>query len=357
MQKLTRYVGRTVMAATAIVLISFIGLDLIFRLIDEAGKVDGHYTFSKALGHELLKTPVRFYDFMPVSGLIGCLAGLGAMANTSEIVVMRSAGVSTFRLVWMALRPALLFLAFAMLVGEFVAPYTQQMAYIYRAKARNYDANFESDHGVWIRDNQDFVLVNVVQSSGVMYGISLFRFDDNDKLTNLIQAERATFNSDHWLMEDVEKTDFKLQADSEKIEKTPLSRYRWQSTLEPKLLSIAVAEPSDLRLTELYDYSRYLEAQSLNSSAYKLVFWRKVFYPLMMISLVLVGVSFVFGPLRQVTMGYRVFWGIMFGIGFQTFQDTLSPVSMVFGFPAMLSMFAPVLLCMLIGSVLLVRAR
>lgn len=357
MRKLSRYVGRTVLAATVVVLLSFIGLDVIFRVIEEAGKMEGNYTFAVVVGHELLKTPARLYELMPMVGLIGCLAGLGSMANTSELVVMRAAGASTFRLVWIALRPALLMLLIAMLVGEYVAPHTQQMAHVYRAKARDYDAAFQGDRGVWIRDDRDFVLVNVVQSSGVMYGINLFRFDRNNRLEHLLQAERATFTGDQWLMEEVEKTDFILQPDSEQIKKTGLSRYHWQSTLEPELLSIAVAEPADLQLTQLHDYIDYLKSQSLNSSIYQLAFWEKVFYPLMMISLVLVGISFVFGPLRQVSMGYRIFWGILIGIGFQTLQDTLAPVSMVFGFPAVLAMSVPVLLSMLIGAIMLARVR
>lgn len=357
MSILTRYVGRTVLAATVIVLLAFLGLDLVFRIIDEAPKAEGDYSFVAVMVHELLKTPARFYEFMPLVGLIGCLAGLGAMASSSELIVMRAAGVSTFRLLWIALRPALLFLLLATLMGEYIAPLTQQMADVFRARARHHEVSIEQSRGVWIRDSQDFVLVNVVQPSGVMYGVSLFRFDQAQRLVAIIQADRATFNHSHWLLEKVTATRFVLQQGSEHIERELLDYYRWQSSLQPSLLSIAAADAVDLPLTQLHGYIAYLKGQALNSSEYQLAFWQKVFYPLMMISLVIAGISFVFGPLRQVSMGYRVFWGILLGIGFKTLQDTLGPVSMVFGFPAMAAMLAPVLLCGLIGAVMLARVR
>ena len=355
---LNRYVGQTVLAATAIVLVAFAGLDVLFRIIEEATKMEKDYTFMRVVIYEFLKTPARLYEFMPMVGLIGCLTGLGAMANSSELVVMRSAGVSTFRLLWIALRPALLFLLAAMMIGEYMAPRTEQIAHSYRAQARGHDTTFHSARGVWIRDGRDFVLINVVQPTGVMYGVNLFRFDDKKRLYSIVQAERATFSRDYWLLENVDRTHFDIyQSEPQRISKASLEFWRWHSSLQPDLLSIAAADAEDLPMRELWPYIRYLREQELNSNEYELAFWEKIFYPLVMISLVIAGISFVFGPLRQVSMGYRVFWGILIGILFKTLQDTLGPVSIVFGFSAMYAMLIPVLLCILLGAILLSRVR
>ena len=63
------------------------------------------------------------------------------------------------------------------------------------------------------------------------------------------------------------------------------------------------------------------------------------------------------GPLRSVTMGQRIFTGVVFGIGFVLLQKLLGPSSLVFGFPPLIAVMIPILLCIVLGIYLLSRAR
>ncbi len=358
MRRLNRYIARTVAAAIAVVLIAFMGLDLVFRIVEEISNIEYDYTFGKVIVYEGLRTFSRLYEVMPIVGLIGCLTGLGALANNSEIIVMRTAGVSILRLVWMSLRPALLFMLVAMFIGEEVAPKTEQIALSYRALARHRSATLDVNQGLWLRDGNDFVFASVVQPNGDMFGLNVFRFDDDQSLKGILRAERASFKESHWMLETVDNTVFENKNGMpEKITQSKVKLLWWESQLKPELLSIASVAPDDLKVTALVDYVDYLKEQNLNSTEYELAFWEKIFFPLVMISLVLVGISFVFGPLRQVSMGYRVFWGILIGVIFKTFQDMLGPLSMVFGFSPMLAMLAPAVVCSLLGFLLISRVR
>lgn len=358
MKVLSGYVGRSVASATFVVLVGFLGLDYIFRVIDELENIEFEYTFVKVLAYEALRTCMRFYDVMPVVGLIGCLAGMGALANTSELTVIRSAGVSTVRLVWMALRPALLFLALGVLIGEQFAPIAEQTAISYRAYARHQEGIIDVNRGLWIREGNDFIYANLVQPNGKMSGLSIFTFNDDESLESILRAREAVYKESYWMLENAEKTLFRnVNGMPVEISRDIQSRMHWQSSLAPSLLHIASVEPNNLKVTDLFTYIDYLKQQKLNSTEYQLAFWQKVFYPLVMISLVLVGISFVFGPLRQVSMGYRVFWGILLGIGFKTVQDMLGPLSIVYGYPPILAMMAPPLVCAMLGLVMIVRVR
>ncbi len=358
MKILRGYLSRSIFAATAIVLAGFLGLDFLFRVIDEIGNIEGNYTFLRVLAFESLRTPSRIHEMMPIVGLIGCLTGLGALASSSELVVIRSAGVSTLRLVWLSLRPALVFLLLAVWLGEYVAPFTERTAYSYRALAQHKSVNTNLKKGLWLRDDKDFVFVNVVQPSGVMFGVNIFHFDETQALGSIHRAERATYNGNYWLLEKVDITLFdNRDGRPERISSSAQNTYQWQSSLNPQLLDIAVASPADLPMRSLWGYIRYLEKQQLASREYEIAFWERAFYPLVMVSLVLVGISFVFGPLRQVTMGFRVFLGVLIGVVFKTLQGTLGPVSIVFGYSPVLAMLTPVILCSLIGLVLLARVR
>lgn len=356
MRIIRSYVAKSVLAATVIVLLGVVSLDLVFRIIAEAAKTTDKYTIANVVVYELLNSPAKLYQFMPMVGLIGCLTGLGALANNSELIVMRATGVSTFRLLITALIPAVLLLVVAMAIGEYVAPKTGQMAEVYRAQAHGYNRTI-SKRGVWVRDDNSFVQINAVHTSGILYGVNIFHMQGK-KLEKITQAKQAIYSQDHWLLEDVQETHFiDIGQLSEQITQEKQTQMRWYSDLKPDVLAVAALDPDDLQMQQLWEMMRYYKEQSLNSSSYELAFWGKAFYPLIMMSLVIVGISFVFGPLREVSMGFRVFIGVLVGILLKTFQDTLGPVSMVYGFSPMFAMLMPALLCAAIGAFLLSRVR
>ena len=143
MRQLDRHVGKTVFAAIALVLVVIVGLDAVAAFIDEAEDISPTYTFFEVGLYVLLTLPGRFYEFIPIAALIGCLIGLGQLAASSELVVMRAAGVSIGRLVWVAMKPALLVAVLGFVLGEYLAPKTEQLAQSRRAMAQNPD-----EHGM-----------------------------------------------------------------------------------------------------------------------------------------------------------------------------------------------------------------
>ena len=68
------------------------------------------------------------------------------------------------------------------------------------------------------------------------------------------------------------------------------------------------------------------------------------------------GISFVFGPLRESTMGFRIFIGVVIGVSFRILQDMLGPLSIVFEFPPLMAVLSPVLFCVVVGLYLLKRS-
>jgi lipopolysaccharide export system permease protein len=49
--------------------------------------------------------------------------------------------------------------------------------------------------------------------------------------------------------------------------------------------------------------------------------------------------------------------GVIVGIVFRTSQDLLGPASMVFGFSPLYAALVPILICLVVGLLLLSRAR
>lgn len=352
MHKIDRYVMSTVGGAMFLVMVVVLSLDLIFAFIAELEDTENDYQTLEALMYVLLTLPRRIYDYLPLGAFMGCLVGLGSMASSSELTVIRAAGVSLKRIVWSAMKPALIVVMLGIVIGEYVAPPAERMAQSQKAVAQGAGENVASASGIWHREGDTFMHLNAVQPNGVLHGVSLFEFDADRWLVSASFAKRGIYLGDHWRLEDVTTT--KL-SDSETSQQKHRS-LRWDSGLSPEVLSVLIVDPEDLSISGLFTYSRYLGEQGLNAANYWLAFWKKVLMPLGTAVMVMVAISFIFGPLRSVTMGFRVFTGLIVGLLFKYMQDLLGPMSVVFGFNPIIAILLPIAVNAVVGVVLMRRA-
>ncbi|MRI34581.1 LPS export ABC transporter permease LptG [Endozoicomonas sp. OPT23] len=351
MRKLDRYIAWNVFAAMVMVLIILVVLESLFSFLAQLDDMRGNYQFMDVIVYTLLMIPKKIYEFIPVSALIGCLAGLGSMAANSELVVMRASGVSLWRMVWSIMKPALLLVVIGITLGEYVAPMTEQIAETRKAIARSTNGEY-SGEGVWHREGNEYMYFNAVEPNGVLYGVSRFVFDDNKKLIESSFAKRAIYQQDHWILEDVTSS----RKVGDRIISSSATTMPWETSLTTTLLKVVVVRPDALSISGLHTYTEYLKEQGLDTGEYSLAFWTKALQPLSVFSLVLVGISFVFGPLRSVSMGFRIFSGVITGVAFMIIQNLLGPSSLVFGFPPLISVMLPVMICIFVGWLLLWRA-
>ncbi len=352
MRRLDRYIGHSVFLAIIAVLGVITALALLFAFIDELNDIGGAYTLLDVASYVGLTAPQRIYDMLPMAALIGCLVGLGSLASNSELTVIRAAGVSIRRIVWAVMKPMLVLMLIGLLIGEYLAPWASSMAQANRALAQSVGKAQSSKHGLWHRQGNEFIHINAVQQGGQLIGVTRYMFDDQQRLIRSSFAKQALYQAGYWQLQDVVYTD--LQERSSQI--TQATSERWDVEITPELLNTVVMEPDTLPISGLWQYAHYLNAQGLNANRYWLAFWVKVLQPLVTAALVLMAVSFVFGPLRSVTLGQRVFTGVIVGFVFRIAQDLLGPASLVFGFAPIVAVILPALICAGFGFWLLRRA-
>lgn len=352
MRRLDRYIGTSVFFAILAVLGIIVGLALLFAFIDELGDFSDSYGTLEALIYVLLTLPRRAYEMLPMAALIGCLIGLGSLASSSELTVMRAAGVSVGRIVWAVMKPMLVLLLVGLLVGEYLAPWGESQAQAHRSLAQGGGEAQTSKRGLWHRHGDEFVHINAVQPNGRLLGVTRYRFDDERRLLSASFARSAQYQGDHWLLQQVKTTHFLGKT----TDVQQAASERWDVELKPELLGTVVLEPEALSISGLWRYIHYLGEQGLSNGNYWLAFWAKVLQPLITAALVLMAISFIFGPLRSVTLGQRVFTGVLVGFVFRIGQDLLGPSSLVFGFSPLLAVVVPGAICALAGVLLLRRA-
>ena len=350
---LSRYLWRAVLIPSLAVLVVLLSLDVLFSFIAEIEGLRGDYQAWQALQFVLTTLPRRAFLFLPMGILLGTLLGLGMLANSGELTVMRAAGLSTSRISWLVIRPGLVLLFAGFILGEFVAPYTEQIAQSNRAVAEGGGETLRSRYGYWHREGNEFVHIDAIQPNGVLYGVTRYRFDSEHRLQETTFFDRAIYQGGSWFVEGVKGS--LLQEDRVTAFSRPTDT--WISGLSPEMLSIVVLKPEHLALTRLLEYARYLRNQGLESAEYMLSFWQKIMMPVATVGMILIAVSFIFGPLRQVSVGLRLTAGIMAGLLFHYGQQFVGHVSLVFDVAPLVAGVIPALICVGLGLGILARVR
>ncbi|MCF8780498.1 LPS export ABC transporter permease LptG [Vibrio sp. IRLE0018] len=347
------YIGRTIVATTSLVLVTFVGLSGIIKYVEQLRKVGrGAYDLLHALYFVLLSIPRDIEMFFPMAALLGALIGLGMLASSSELVVMQAAGFSKLDIGISVLKTAVPLMLVVMALGQWGAPEAQKMARDLRSFALSGGSIVSVRSGVWAKDANDFIFIGKVDEDR-LYGLNMWKFDQNKKLQSVIFAEEVDYQQDNrWLMRYVQVTDMQ---DEKIIRKHALEQMVWETSLAPDKLAVVTVKPEELSLSGLYDYVSYLKASEQDASRYELAFWRKLTQPISIAVMMLMALSFVFGPLRSVTMGARVISGVIAGFAFYISSEFFGPLTLVYGIPPVFGAVAPSIVFFVVAVMLLNR--
>ena len=347
------YIGRTIIATSSLVLATFVGLSAIIKYVEQLRKVgEGTYDLLQALLYVLLSIPRDIEMFFPMAALLGALIGLGMLASSSELVVMQAAGFSKLDIGLSVLKTAVPLMIMVTLLGQWGAPQAQKAARDLRAFATSGGAIMSVRTGVWARDANDFIFIGKVEDSKI-YGMNMWRYDDDKRLESVVYAAEVEYVSDNtWMMKDVQLTEM---VDEVEISKQSLPEYSWTTSLAPDKLAVVTVKPEELSLGGLYDYVTYLKASEQDPSRYELAFWRKVTQPFSIAVMMLMALSFIFGPLRSVTMGARILSGVIAGFTFYISSEFFGPLSLVYNIPPVFGAVMPSIVFLTVALLLLRR--
>tara|TARA_R110002012_G_scaffold77385_1_gene196461 strand:- start:1441 stop:2502 length:1062 start_codon:yes stop_codon:yes gene_type:complete len=332
------YIARTLLSTTAMSLGVLVGLSALIKFIEQMKSVGrGSYDMTVAAVYVFLSLPRELEQFFPMATLIGGLIGMGILASNSELVVMQSAGQSRWNIIISAMKSAILMVLFVMVIGEWVAPVSETKAKEIRTQAISGGSLFSSDRLVWAKDGDNFVSIGEVVDKDTLREVSIYEFDNELYLRQITTAESATYQDKSWELSHVQSTEFS----DNRIQVQDAADGAWESSLTPDKLGVVTIKPEALSIRGLIDYVNYLENNSQNSERYRLALWRKVLQPVSVGVMLLMALSFIFGPLRSVTMGARVIMGVLTGFGFFVSNEVFGSLSTVYHIPPFIGAILP----------------
>ncbi|MGQ9724372.1 MAG: LPS export ABC transporter permease LptG [Tepidimonas sp.] len=358
MKTVRRLIYGEVLAAVAFVLLAFLALFSFFDLIDEFSDLGraslvregDRYDITDALLYVGLLLPSRMYELMPIAVLIGTVYALARLAQGSEFTILRISGLGP----GCALRlMSVLGAAFALLtfvVGDYLAPVAERHGQLLKAQFRG--AISIGQTGAWLRErgNGQHTSVNVraLSLDGELRGIRLFVFDEQGRVRQTVRAAAATIDEDAgvWRLREVQRQRFD---DTQQVRRDVLPALDWPSKLTADMLNVALLKPERMRTLELFNYVRHLQTNGQTAQRYEIEFWRKLFYPLSCVVMVVLALPFAYLHFRTQGLSAYVFAGIMIGISFFLINSAFGHIGNLRGWQPWLAAGAPSALYLLLS--------
>ena len=349
---LQRYIAKTVILTTLLVVLVMLGLAYFISFLGELHYIGvGNYGVAQAALHALLELPFNLYQFFPMLVLIGGLMGLGTLASHQELLVMRTSGVSYKGIVGAVLAAAIVLIIFSLLIGELLAPRAHYLADQHKSIAESKGQAVVTASGVWLHEKNNFFHIDRVVKLHHLEGVTRYEFAGHQLLATYY-AKAMDYTNKEWKLHDVVKTIFVQGGTrSQRVAET-----KWDLGLNPNLLNIGLIEPDEMPLTVLISYTRHLVKNGLQSAEFQFNLWKRIFRPLTILVMLLLAIPFVFAAPRSVTMGLRIVLGIVVGFVFYIFNALLGQICVVFQLSPLIAALIPTLVFALGGYVWMVRA-
>ena len=347
-----RYIGRAILSGTLLALFIFGGLFAFLKFVAELPSVGiNDYGTLQAIIFVLLNLPQLLYHVFPMSILLGTLLSLGALASSSELVVMRAAGISTARIIRSALQAGIVLAVILVLLGEFLAPAAISTAKTMRAEAIEGRVLTGDRKGLWSKYGNRFVFIGKVLPGVQLREVTVYGLDDQRNLVQGTYADQAHYEDEQWHLQDVSNS----YLSDNRIITSENEKETWPAMVSTDLFNVLNLEPGDMSAMELYKYSRYLDQNELDSDTFWLAYWVKVFAPLAAIGMLLLAIPLVLtANHRSSSAGQRILIGVIIGVGFFVLNRVINNMGIIYGIMPVVSAAVPPLL-VIIASMSLIR--
>ena len=375
MKTIRRLIYGEVLTAIALVAMGFLALFFFFDMVDELqylGKNNGLpsglptasdiYQIRHALVYVALLIPNHLYELLPISVLIGTIFVMARMAQSSEYTILRTSGLNPWRALKMLLNLGAIFVVLSFVIGDYLAPLSERTAQL--LKARYQGIITVGQTGAWLKEKQaqNSVIANVrtLSPDNEMLGLQIFEFNNKGLVVSKMQAASASFGlDDSWQLHNVTRTEFNVPSSpatasnqstqTAGVARDSVANFRWPTEITQEMVSVALLKPERMGTLDLFNYIRHLDANGQSAQRYEIEFWKKVFYPLSCLVMVMLALPFAYLHFRSGGIAAYVFAGVMIGISFFLLNNVFGYVGNLQNWQPWLAAAAPGMLYMAIS--------
>ena len=349
---LDRHIAINVLLNFGFALAALAAVFSVINATEELKSVGGGYGVAAALWFVLLTLPNEMCALFPAAAVLGNVIGLGGLAHRNEIIAIAAGGVSRLRIVWSVMRVALALAVAGLLLSELVAAPLTHHARTVRSVALSGGTMLTVAGGIWARSGSSFLNMRTVLPDGAARDIYVYEFDALHRMRRFTHAQTATYADHQWRLEGLAETTFADNGvTTEQVAARPLAM-----ELTPRQLGLMRIPLEELSLSDLYRGIGAARRQGESVERLELAWWQRATMPVVIAVMTFLAAALVLSTPRASTLGRRIFFGGLLGIGFQMFNQTFASFGLVYGIATWLSATLPTLLALAFGAWCLMRS-
>jgi lipopolysaccharide export system permease protein len=295
-----------------------------------------------------LRSPHLISLFSPFVALLASILTLSVLNIHSEIVIMKAAGWSAFRI----LVPLI---AVSFLIGALSFVFSETITVNARGELKNWEANgFAADipsapdsvFDSWVTDGQNLIKAESANRNGsilLLDQVTQYIRDENKNITNIIKADFAVYRENKWKLFEVKQFDLKT------LEVTLLENLEWDTSIPPeRFISLAIV-PDQVNLTKLRRAISQLKSEGHDTSNLDTHLYQKYVGPLSALLMPLLAGLAAFGLHRGGNLLGRILLTLSMGFSFFVINNLFIALGQYGAVPPLVAAWLPLLLFALLG--------
>lgn len=303
----------------------------------------------------LLRIPIFAELALPFAILIGTIGAFLSFSRTSELIIVRAAGLSVWQFVQPALTVALLFGVFAVTIYNPLAAAAKAKSERMQAELFKTQKSFGAHRGTgaWLRqdsvDGASIVHALAVADRGLtLGGVSLLQFDLNKRFYERIQANKAELKQGYWRLENAH---VQRAGEASKI----YGVYFVSTYLSPAQVMNSIGSVESLSFWQLPSFIAFAKKAGLPADQYELQYQLFLARPILLAAMVLIAATCSLKPFRFGKIQTMVLTGLSGGFGFFILSELSRKVGISGVVPVAYAAWAPAFIASLLSATLLLH--
>ena len=351
-----RYIRKTLLSFTLVILLMWLGVYSFFTFLSEMNSIGQvNYTSLKAFRYIALLIPEVAYKHASPVILLGCVLGMGHLATTNQLIVLRISGMSIFKLTFLTMKSALIFVLAIIVIGEIFAPMASEEAERGRSKALDIAIASQSQEGFWIRDGGNFINVQTNIDGETFKDVTIIEVNSSNKISTIMTSEVAEFDGKSLDMKNTEIFSIDGSNIIDDIYLEEGNPYNKTVSFDQDLIDSLKKEPEELTTWNIIKQIQFLSDNKLRSGIFEVELYKRLIKPVTLMAMILLAMLFVFGSTREVTLGRKIFFGVSLGLSFEMLSRIGGAIALNLDFDPVISTVLPTTVVIVIAITLLIR--
>jgi len=303
-----------------------------------------------------LRAPVIFDRIFVFTIVFAILLTFVKLIRQHELVALLGFGISVPKQL-MLMTPIVLAAAFTSItiIDYSIAPAVRSLQAWgigeYKVK------NITVDNPLWLEDKGRIIKASKRIDYNTLGDMELYSRSETGAVEEVIWAERATYEGDNWTLEGIQILPVKGADGEPRKASKEINPRLWETRQNPKSIARLAADPRDLSMSEMRNFSKRGNSGSKPRFAY--TFWHahRITRPLAAWILLLVAVPLMQKTGRQDTGDKALIIGLGMGFLFLIFDGAMATFAASGGMTVPAAIATPLVLFGIIGAWLCLKAE